>query len=53
MRKSLAALPRGDGVGGGDYTKPEPVLREYFEVAVQDLVDYLENGFNKTRKVPN
>ena len=43
----------GDGVGGGDYTKPEPVLREYFEIAVQDLEEYLENGFNKTRKVAN
>jgi creatinine amidohydrolase len=38
----------GDGVGGGDYTKPEPVLREYFEIAVQDLEEYLENGFDKT-----
>ena len=43
----------GDGVGGGDYTKPEPVLREYFEVAVQDLEEYLENGFDKTKRVPN
>ena len=43
----------GDGVGGGDYTKPEPVMREYFEICVQDLEEYLVNGFNKTRKVPN
>lgn len=43
----------GDGVGGGDYTKPEPVMREFFEIAVQDLEEYLENGFDKTKRVPN
>jgi hypothetical protein len=38
-------------VGGGDYTKPEAVLREYFEIAVQDLEEYLDKGFDKTKRV--
>jgi creatinine amidohydrolase len=46
-------LDYGDGVGGGDYTKPEAVMREYFEIAVQDLEDYLDNRFNKTTRAAN
>jgi creatinine amidohydrolase len=43
----------GDGVGGGEYTKPEPVMREYFNIAVKDLEEFLDNGWSKTQRVPN
>jgi creatinine amidohydrolase len=39
----------GDGMGGGDYTKPEPVMRDYFNIAVKDLEDFLDNGWSKTK----
>lgn len=40
----------GDGVGGGKYRQPEPTMRELFDIAVQDLEDFLENGWSKTIK---
>jgi creatinine amidohydrolase len=43
----------GDGVGGGKYTQPEPVLRDLFNLAVAELEDLLENGWSKTKRVPN
>ena len=43
----------GDGVGGGEYTLPEPVMREFFNLAVAELQDFLDNGWSKTRRVPN
>jgi creatinine amidohydrolase len=43
----------GDGVGGGQYTQPEPVMRDYFNLAVEELQDFLVNGWDKTKRVPN
>lgn len=43
----------GDGMGGGHYTQPEPVLREFFDLAVSEFEDFLENGWSKTKQVPN
>lgn len=43
----------GDGVGSGQYTQPEPVMRNFFELAVTDLEDFLENGWEKTGRMPN
>lgn len=43
----------GDGMGGGQYTQPEPVMREYFELAVAELADFLENGWSKMKRVPS
>ncbi len=43
----------GDGVGGGEYTLPEPVMREFFDLAVAELEDFLDNGWSKTQRVPN
>lgn len=41
----------GDGVFGGKYTQPEPVMRELFETCVGELEDFLKDGWDKTRKV--
>lgn len=43
----------GDGTGGGRYTQPEPVMREYFDLAVAELADFLENGWSKMKRVPS
>jgi creatinine amidohydrolase len=43
----------GDGVGSGHYTQPEPVMREFFELAVSELEEFLKDGWSKTRLVPN
>jgi creatinine amidohydrolase len=43
----------GDGVGGGDYTKPEPVMRAFFDLAVAELEEFLDNGWSKTARIPN
>jgi hypothetical protein len=43
----------GDGVGGGEYTQPEPVMREFFNLAVAELEDFLDHGWSKTQRVPN
>jgi creatinine amidohydrolase len=43
----------GDGVGSGQYTQPDPVMREYFELAIADLEDFLVNGWDKAKRVPN
>jgi hypothetical protein len=43
----------GDGVGSGKYTQPEPVLRDFFNLAVAELEDFLDSGWSKTRRVPN
>lgn len=43
----------GDGVGGGKYIQPEPVLRDFFNLAVTELEDFLDTGWDKTKRVPN
>lgn len=43
----------GDGVGSGEYSKPESVMRDFFEIAVSDLEDFLQNGWSKMRRLPN
>ncbi len=42
----------GDGVKGGKYIQPEPVMREFFELAVSELEDFLQNGWDKFLKAP-
>jgi len=37
-----------DGVGGGTYVKDEEFMREYFQVAVDEVVEILEGGWEKT-----
>ncbi len=46
-------LDAGDGMLGGAYTQPEPVMREYFDICVKDLETFLEKGWSKTEHVPN
>jgi creatinine amidohydrolase len=43
----------GDGVGSGHYTQPEEVLRDFFDLAVTELEDFLDNGWSKTKRMPN
>jgi creatinine amidohydrolase len=40
----------GDGVFGGKYTQPEPVMREFYELAVTELEDFLQNGWDRFLK---
>ncbi len=40
----------GDGVFGGKYTQPEPVMRGLYELAVSELEDFLQNGWDKFLK---
>ena len=46
-------LDYGDGMGGGDYTKPEPVMRAFFNLCVAELEEFLDTGWSKTTRVPN
>ncbi len=43
----------GDGVGSGKYTQPEPVLRDFFNLAVAELEEFLDNGWDKNLRAPN
>ncbi len=43
----------GDGAGGGQYTQPEPVMRAYFDLTVGELAEFLENGWDKMKRVPS
>ncbi|MCL5256601.1 MAG: creatininase family protein [Chloroflexi bacterium] len=38
----------GDGVGGGKYKQPESLMREFYDLAVAELEDFLDNGWGKT-----
>jgi creatinine amidohydrolase len=46
-------LDYGDGMGGGDYTKPEPVMRAFFNLSVAELEEFLDTGWSKTTRIPN
>jgi creatinine amidohydrolase len=37
----------GDGQGGGDYVKDEKFMRQYFNVAVDEIVEVLEGSWDK------
>ncbi len=37
----------GDGVKGGKYIQPEPVMRDFYNLAVGELEDFLQNGWDK------
>ena len=43
----------GDGMPSGDYVKSEDVMRKYFDIAVKDLEDFLQNGWDKNIRIPN
>ncbi len=40
----------GDGVWGGQYKQPEPVMKDFIELAVTELEDFLQNGWDKFQK---
>lgn len=42
-----------DDVKGGKYLQPEPVMREDYELAVTELEDFLQNGWDKFSKTTN
>jgi creatinine amidohydrolase len=37
----------GDGVGGGTYRKDEKTLREFFQLAVEEIAEILREGWDK------
>jgi creatinine amidohydrolase len=42
----------GDGVASGAYTQTDEVMKEFFALAVNELEDFLDNGWTKTQRVP-
>jgi creatinine amidohydrolase len=38
----------GDGVGGGKYKQSEEIMRDFFNLAVDEVTEFLDNGWSKT-----